>query len=201
MSWENKVLAVREERAETDAVARSLVLVFYEALENDHLVVRRVSRDGPGVVPKMLTIPELMLSCGVALPAKTGRTSAEQELELEELFGTLDLRRFRGTLETMAAETHVYTLQAEGNAEEAYLREAPFESLTKIALARALERSLGQPRRPNWGLTLEALRDKARPLFLPALAAPEPPAADEAALPAQARGRGRGRGGRGRGRA
>jgi hypothetical protein len=145
---ENKLLAGREERGESEAVARNVVLVFFEALPGNPGAVRRVARDTPGVITKMMTVPELMLTCGATLKANPARTSAQQELELETLFASLELKRWKGILETQAEETYVYTLHQEVNAEEAFLRESAFGSLTKVALARVIERFSGEARRP-----------------------------------------------------
>jgi hypothetical protein len=200
---DNKVLAGREERGDTEASSRNLVVVFYEAFEVGAHVVRRVQRDNQAVHPKLLTVPELMLTCGVGLAPRANRTSAEQELDLEEHFAELDLQRFRGVLETSASEDHVYSLEQEGNAEDAYLRETPIEALTKVALCRALERCTGEPRRPAWLATLQHLRERARPFLEPAAAAAGAtpgPALEALKVAPRARGRGRGRGGRARGR-
>ena len=159
-------------------------------------LVRRVDREFLGVRPQLLSIAELLLMCGAVAPPEA-TTASEKELALEELFADLDLRRYRGVLETEAAEPHMYSLQPEGNAEDVFLAEGPFEALTKIALARALERILGEPRRSNWSLGLEELRGRARPLLRPS--GGDGPAPAEPPTPALAKGKGRGKGGRARG--
>lgn len=180
------------ERSEGDAVRRSLAIAFYERAPGD--VVRRVDRESLGVRPRLLSAAELLLLLGAVDPPEAA-TEAEKETALEESIGALDLRRFRGILETAADEPHVYSLVEEGNAEDMFLSESPFETLTKIALARAIERASGEPRRPNWASSLEVLRDRARPLLHP----PAGPAPKAAPAPGRARGRGR-VGGKGRGR-
>jgi len=60
--------------------------VFYEPIEDSADVVRRVVRDDEGMHPKLLTVSELMLTCGAKLPGAADRTSAQQELALEERF-------------------------------------------------------------------------------------------------------------------
>jgi hypothetical protein len=189
---ENKIVAGRGERAEGDAVGRSIAVAFYERAPGD--VVRRVDRESLGVRPRLLTIAELLLLLGAVAPLEAA-TPAEKEAALEESVGALDLRRFRGILESAADEPHVYSLEEEGNAEDVFLTESPFEALTKIALARAIERALGEPRRANWAQSLEFLRGRARPLLHPEVV----PAPKE--VPASTRGRGRGRDGQGRRRA
>ena len=141
-----------------------MAIAFYERAPGD--VVRRVDRESLGVRPRLLTLAELLLLLGAVAPPEAA-TAAEKEAALEESVGDLDLRRFRGILQIAADEPHVYSLEEEGNAEDVFLTESPFESLTKDALARALERSLGEPRRPNWAQSLEVLRGRARPFVAP----------------------------------
>ena len=87
------------------------------------------------------------------------------------------------------------------DAEDAYVHSQGLDGLTKIALARQLERHLEEPRRQAWQLSLEALRERARP-FVPEPA--EEPQEPQAAPVPRARGGGepeRGaRGAQGRGR-
>lgn len=197
---ENKILAGREERGPREAVGRSLVVTFFESLPDHPGMVRRVERADDYMRPRQLTVAELLQSADIFPPHDPARSSAETEELLEEAFAEQDLRRSAGNLETGSEEVHVYGLADSENAEEAFVRGAPFESLTKIALARFLERSgLAEERRKVlWARSLAELRDQARPfLFVPR--AGEDAALGEVADAAPAaggrsRGRGRGRG-------
>lgn len=164
---ENKVLAGRQERGEGEAVGRSLVLTFFEAFEGHPGMARRVDRRDESMRPRQMTIAELLQVCGARLPHDPERSSAETEELFEEAFGREDLRRFSGQLETAADELHVYFLTEETNAEEAFVRESSLESLTKIALARFLERVGEGSRKALWQQPLGDLREKAGLLLDP----------------------------------
>lgn len=185
---ENKVLAGGERRGEGEAVGKNLVLTFFEDLPDQPGLVRRLEREGGSMHPRRMTLAELVQACGVVLPCNPARTSAESERLLEEAWATLDIRRFSGNLETESLEVHTYTLCDEANAEEAFVHDEPLEGLTKIALARLLERMGGPPRRASWQRTLRDLREEVRPHLLaegPRQAADEPP---QAAPKAKAKG-------------
>ena len=179
---ENKILAGRPERGEGEAVGRSLVLTFFEAFEGHPGLVRRVDREGASMRPRQMSLAELMQVCGILVPRDPERSSAQTEEILEEEFGRQDIRRLSGHLETEAEELHVYMLADEVSAEEAFVKETPFEALTKIALARHLERLGRGPRRANWQRTLGDLREEAGPLL-------GPPAEAEALGRAKAKGK------------
>ena len=185
---ENKVLAGREQRGEGEAVGRNLVITFFEDLPDHPGMVRRIEREGGSMHPRQMTLAELLQSCGVVLPCDPARTSAESERLLEEAWDTQDITRFSANLETEGLEVHIYSITDEVDAEEAFVREEPFEGLTKIALARFLERTGGPPRRTSWSRSLQSLRDEVRPLLLaegPPGANPGPP---QAAPKAKAKG-------------
>lgn len=196
---ENKTLAGREGRGEDEAVGRPLVLTFFEAAPGTENLFQRVDRSTSGMKPKLLTIAELLNTCGVWLEPDPERSSRDAEALLEDLFVAQGPRRMKGTLEPEAAEILCYTLADEVDAEEAYLTEAPPQSLTKIALARCLEIHLGEPRRQNYLLDRQALWERAR-AFLPHSQEPRASEAPLADPPAdQTKGRGRGRQGKGTG--
>lgn len=192
---ENKIVAGRRARMEGEAVGRNLAVVFFEPLPGAENTVRRVDRSHLAMAPKLLTIADLMTNCGIRVPLGAPRAAAESETALEEAFAHQDLRRFTGHLETAADEVHVYTLTDEVDAERAFLEEVPFETLTKMALARLLELREGTPRQELFPLSLQALRARAAPENLGEIAAA---AAPDAPGPGKG-GRGR-RGGKGRGR-
>lgn len=185
---ENKVLAGGERRGKGDAVGRNLVLTFFEDIPDHPGLLRRLERDGGSMHPRQMTLAELVQACGVILPCNPDRTSAESERLLEEAWATLDLRRFSGNLETESLEVHTYSLSEEANAEDAFVQDEPFESLTKVALARFLERMGGPPRRTGWQRNLQDLREEVRPRLLaegPRRVADEP---SQAAPKAKAKG-------------
>lgn len=185
---ENKILAGGDRKGEGEAVGRNLVLTFFEDLPGHPGMARRIEREGGSMHPRQMTLAELIQASGVVLPCDPQRTSAESERLLEEVWATQDIRRFSGNLETESLEVHIYTLTDEGNAEEAFIQQEPFEGLTKIALARFLERMGGPPRRTNWNRSLQDLRDEVRPHLLtegPRPASTEP---SQAAPKAKAKG-------------
>ena len=211
---DNKTLAGREERAEGDAAGRKLVLSFYSRTEHDGDLVLPVKQDaGAGALPlALLTLAELVQTCELnTLPADPERSPAATELLLEAKLLTLDLTRYEGTPEPDAAP-HAARLGEGCHAEEALCRETPLLDLTKMALARHLERNHALHARETlksaWGLKQGTLRNRARPL-LPPQPAPQPgpphpaggPPLGPPPGPLRGRGRGRRRGGRGRGRA
>ena len=72
---------------------------------------------------QLLTLAELVQTCGMALATDPERTSAQTEILLEAAYHPLDLRRSAGTLEAEAHEVHTYSLIDEESAEEAYAAE------------------------------------------------------------------------------
>lgn len=181
---ENKTLAGREGRGEDEAVGRPLVVTFFEKVPDTESLFRRVDRTGDLMRPTLLTVAELLNTCGVWLPNDPERSSKDTEALLEDLFLAQGPRRMRGTLETEAPGILCYTLTDEVDAEEAYLTETLAQDLTKVALARCLEIHLEEPRRQNFNLSWAALWERAK-AFLPEPLAPPAPR------------RGRGRGGKG----
>ena len=199
---ENKVLASRQGRGEGEAVGRNMVLTFFEVFEGHPGMVRRVDRRDGAMHPRQMTIAELLQVCGMNLPHDPERSSAEAEELLEEEFGRQELRRFSGHLETGSSELHVYMLAEEANAEEAFVRDMGLQNLTKIALARFLEKVGRGPRRAHWSRTLEDLQGEAGPLMAAegiGQGEARAKAKGKAAVKAKAKGKakGRGRGGRG----
>lgn len=161
---ENKIVAGRSGRGEGEAVGRSVVVTFFEPVPGtSSLTVRRVDRSSDALATKLLTIAEIMITIGFASGTPGGQTSAEQERTLEEAFAEQDLQCFRGILETSAEDIHVYTLVEGSSAEEVFLHSHPRDTLSKMALARFLERSLRHSRRTSWSLPLEQLRALAYP--------------------------------------
>ena len=208
---ENKTLAGREDRVyEGEAQGRKLALVLFEAMPGAAGLVRRVHRGGSGMQQVLLTIAEILqtLTPG-ALPADPERSPAQTELLLEERYEHVEILRFQCNVEPAAAESHVYRLGDEVNAEIALAREVPADQRTKMVIARCLQRNAmlapGETLQTIWGQTLAVLAARAAPLLPAAPAGPVDPAPG-------GRGRGRGRGpavgpaapamrGRGRGRA
>ena len=191
---ENKTLAGKEDRNyEGEAMGRKLAVVFFEDVPGQNLV-RRVDRTSLGLKPQLLTIAELLQTCGFALPHEPERSSAAAELLLEAQYQHLELTRADCTVEPEADSVHMYSLSNEVNAEAAFALDVSPDHRTKMILARALQRSESFGAEETllsvWSLTLPALRARSAPLF-PAPPAPPAPAA---------RGRGKGKG-RGRGRA
>ena len=199
---ENKVLGGRQERGEGEAVGRNMVLTFFEAFAGHPGMVRRVDRRDGAMHPRQMTVAELLQVCGMNLPHDPERSSAETEELLEEEFGRQELRRFSGHLETGSSELHVYMLAEETDAEEAFVKDMGLQNLTKIALARFLEKVGRGPRRAHWARTLEDLQGEAGPLMAAegiAQGEARAKAKGKAAVKAKAKGKakGKGRGGRG----
>ena len=191
---ENKTLAGKEVRHdEGEAVGRKLAIVFFECLQPS--VVHRVNNEGLAMHPQLLTIAELVQTCGMALAADPERTSAQTELLLEAAYQTLNLRRFTGILEAGADEVHTYSLTDEDSADAAYAAELEPPQRTKMVLARCLERNGvladGETLQSAWAQPSVSLQERAAARFIAAPPAPPPFAAPPAAA---ARGRGRGRG-------
>lgn len=87
---------------------------------------------------------------------------------MEEAWSTLEFLRSSGHLETDNPEVHIYSLGEEVNAEDAFFQQEGLENLTKIAMARFLERMGGPPRRTSWNRSAADLKDAVRPYFLAA---------------------------------
>ena len=182
---ENKTLAGREDRGyEGEATGRKLVVSFFETLPDG--LVRRTIRGGTSLHPQLLTIAEILQSCGFRLPVDHLRSSAAAEILLESQYQELEILRVKPLLDTEATEVHMYSLHEEVLAEEASALEAPAEQMTKMMLARYLQRhgdlQAGETLQAAWAQPLERLQARTAPLL-------------------RGRGpRGGGRGGRGRGR-
>jgi len=197
---ENKTLASKEDRTyEGEASGRKLVLTFFEHVPGG--LVQRVDKGTLGMKLQLLTLAEILLACGVVVPPDPERTTAATELTLEAEYQHLQVKRFSCTLQTEAPQVHTYKLDEEDDAEQALCMELAANDLTKMVLAKHLQRneSLGAEETLNraWSLTLAELKARAAPL-IPALA--------PLVLRGRGPGRGRGRGavavppGRGRGR-
>ena len=58
---ENKTLAGKEDRTyEGEAIGRKMAVVFFEGLEGEGDLVRRVDRDQAGMKPQLLSIVEIL---------------------------------------------------------------------------------------------------------------------------------------------
>ena len=200
---ENKVLAGRAERAAGEAVGRKLTVAFFERIGNEGLV-RPVDRSSQALKHQLLTLAELLQTCGLGdLAHDPSRTSAETELLLEAKYLDLELRRHKGLPEPTAQDPNSFLLEADENAEDKLLEDLQHEDLTKLALARTLQRHehlrQHETLRDAWALKWEALRQRVDTL-LPHPPAPPAPAAAPArgarAAPGPQAGRGcvRGRG-------
>ena len=208
---ENKTLAGKEDRtSEGEAAGRKLAVTFFEQVPGRAGVVHRVEQEGLTLRPRLLTIAEMLQTCGFALPPDLERTAATTELLLEAQYQNLEIRRFVCTVDTEAPQVHTYILTDESNAEETWAMDLPPEHRTKMVLVRCLQRNEAlddeETLEKAWGSTLAALQARAAPHLPapPAAAAAAPPPGPPAlhagppGHPAAARGRGRGRG---RGRA
>ena len=176
---ENKILAGREQRGEGDAEGRTIVVTFFEdtgASSPAMRVVQPVERSGTSLRPRLLTLAELLQTCGEQVPHEVSRSSAaEVELYLEERLAQHDLRRFNGALETDADDRWTYTLSDEGNAEDEFMTETLIGHHTKMSLARCLERIAGDDRKLSWNLALGTLKTRVGPLLAIPLDPPVPP--------------------------
>ena len=161
-------------------------------------MVHPVNRSGTGLQPHLLTLAELLKTCGEEVTEEmTSASAADIEIFLEERLAYHDLRRYKGTLETDADDRWTYTLIEEGNAEDEFVSEIVAGSHTKMALARCLERLNGDDRKRSWNLNLQSLQTLVQDFVDFEVVSPAPPARGRGgrggppALPA------RGRGGRG----
>ena len=192
---ENKTLAGKEDRTyEGEAMGRKLAIVFFEVAPGG--LVRRVHRETLALQQQLLSLAELLQTIGgVALPPDPARTAADAELLLEAHYQTLDIWRYKCTLQTGGDEVHTYTLDEEVDAEAAHALALSADHRTKMVLARALQRHEGllanETLQEAWNLTLPTLQGRAAPLF---------PAAHPGPADGGGRRGGRGRGGRGRAR-
>ena len=188
---ENKTLAGKENKGhEGEAMGRKLSIAFFEDAPGPGGLVQRVNRESLALSPQLLTIAEILQTCGFILPPDPERSASTSELLLEEQYLHLELERFECTVEVAAPQVHMYSLSPGHNAEAALACEVPPEQRTKIMLSRCLERNEaleeGETLQAAWSKSLLALQARAAP-YLPApLAPPAPP---------RGRGRGRGRGG------
>ena len=196
---ENKTLAGKEDKNnEGEAYGRKMALAFFEAAGGD--IVQRVDKSYEGLKVELLSVAELLQTCGQVLPVDPARSAAESELLLEQQYETLEILRFTGTSETAGDDVHTYCLSEAQNAEEALSVETAPQHRTKMMLARCLERNEALDDQETiqvaWALSVATLQARTEP-YLPAPQAPQAPPAQPAA---GGRGRGRGRG-RGKGRA
>ena len=226
---ENKTLAGQEVRNyQGEASSRKLGVTFFE--EAGGGLVQRVERANLALAPRLLTVAEILQSCGgghLVHPVHPAQSAAEAELLLEAKCMNLDIWRLSGTCESEHRDVHVYSLGNDVLAEAALAGELMHNQRTKILLARTLQRhnalKEGESLQVAWGLSLATLQDRAKQ-FLPQAPPVAPPArvlrdappvppvvppvavaalAPPAEPPVAVAGRGRkgGRGGRGRGEA
>ena len=88
-------------------------------------LVQRVDRSSLALKIRLLTIAEVLVACGVALPPDPLRTSSATELLLGAKYQDLELRRFRCTAEPEAQGVHMFSLSDEDSAEAALARDEP----------------------------------------------------------------------------
>ena len=198
---ESKILAGKEERVyEGEAQGRKLAAAFFEDAPGPGGLVQRVDRSSLALKTRLLTIAEVLVACGVALPPDPLRTSAAEELLLEAKYQDLELRRFRCTAEPEAQGVHMFSLSDEDSAEAALALETSPDQRTKMVHARCLQRHdalrAGETLRAAWNSSLEALRARTEPFLAPPV---EVPRAASAAVPlaASVAGKGLGRARRG----
>jgi hypothetical protein len=143
---ENKLLTRRFKTLEDEASSRSLIVAFFNIIEEQgpELIVNRI--DPRGSVS--MTVPELLENVGFELP-RDARNQSERNIEdlYHNLFAELNLQRFSGTLEVEAPQMHTFSLLLEGSAEKAFFEDMPRENLTRMALARRLELATSDDRR------------------------------------------------------
>lgn len=198
---ENKTLAGREERTyEGEALGRKLAIAFFEAAAGG--LVQRVNQEDLTLKPQLLTLAELLQTCGVAVPRDAEQSAAATELLFENCFQDLELTRFDCTEEPEAG-VHFYSLSEEVSAEGAFVCEAAPEQRVKMALARCLQRNEAlnedETLAGAWSLGLAALQARAAP-FLPAPPAPPAPAAPRGKAKAKGeKGKGKGEKGKAKG--
>ena len=201
---ENKVLGGREDRHDTEAQTRPLVVCFFESAEGapGALTVTRIDKQFSGMTTLTLTPAELALHLGFALPLDVERSAAEVETLVERAW--LDTPRvgYEHTQIVEADDMHTYDLTEPLDAEDIFWSSCPSDEHTKYAHARNLERMHGWDRERLWKRSLAELRAAADGGIPPwgAVAAVVPGGVAPAAGRGRARGRaGAGRRGRGRG--
>ena len=150
-----------------EANNRKLAVIFFEAIDGG--LVRRVLREGTSLQPQLLTIAEILQACGFVLPVDPLRSSAAAEILLETQYQELEILRYKPLLEIEATEVHMYSLHDEVLAEEASALEAPFEQMTKMMLARYLQRhgdlQAGETLQAAWAEPLARLQARTGPLL------------------------------------
>ena len=200
---ENKTLGGREPRAPTDAQTRPLVVCFFERAPGapDELVVQRTNQDYDGMTTSTVTVAELIMHLGFALPADAERPTWITERLLEDEWFGIERQRWSHEHVVGAPDMHTYRLSEPLGTEVAFWDDHDVDGHTKFAMARFLERAHGWSRERLWKLRLADVRSALDTGICPwAEAAEAPPA-----VVGRARGAGRGRGavapgGRGRGR-
>ena len=200
---ENKTLAGKEDRTyEGEAIGRRLAVVLFEAMgAMGGNLVRRVNRQGLGMQQELMSIAEIIQTIGgIALPADPDRTAAQTEIILEERYQDMEITRFSCSVVPAADDAHVYHMHGEIGAESALTHSVPVAQLTKMILARLLQRNgeleVGETLQSTWNKSLLTLTDSVAHL-LPAV----PVALAAPAAPGRGRGKGKGPGkGRGKGR-
>ena len=94
------------------------------------------------------------------------RTSAQTELLLEAKYLHLELRCHKGWPAPQAKDLNSYFLEGDENAEEALVEDLQPEDLTKMALARTLQRNdrlnPNETLRAAWAAKLDTLRQPCR---------------------------------------
>ena len=137
---ENKTLPGKEDRTyEGEAMGRKLAVVCFEDM--DRGLVRRVHRDTTGMHQILLSIAEILLAVGIALPIDPERSDAESECLLEAMYENLEILRFEFSIEPAAPEFHVYAIEDGVNAEAALWFETAAAKRTKMMVARRMQRN------------------------------------------------------------
>lgn len=181
----------RADRADSDAIGRSLGISWFEKIEDaGSTYVRRVAREGEHLELSLRTLAEILRSAGHTPAVSVHETARDVELALEASFLHHSLVRLDSVRETSADDPFVFSLSNPLDAERLFWDETPLDAMTKMGLARRLEMEQGQNR-------LRVFNDMTKTGLLllldPGHAIPVP-----AAGKGKGRGGGKGRPGRGR---
>ena len=140
---EHKSLAGREAIPEDDAKARPLEVCFFTKSTDaspGELLVRRADSSTSSLVTHTYSPTEILVAAGLHVPSLPGQSPAEWEAIVEEHYRTTGRLVFEHEIVPDAPAPYMYPLSEPMDCEESYMAHAPLDQLTRMALARALER-------------------------------------------------------------
>ena len=133
----------REPIPEDETSGRPLEVCFFELVPDPppgDTVVHRVDRTSSALATRTYNPSQILVALGLDSPQGPDETPAEWEAVVEAHYHTLERLVYSHALVPNALDHHTFLLTEPRDVEDEYVNTTPPRSLTKVDLARILER-------------------------------------------------------------